>query len=63
VDEDTIRRLTALPEKKDGFLGPYWVYDGKKYKSEAEALAVRRDRLHKAGLNDPFAGRTPPKPA
>jgi len=55
MDEEEIRRLTALPEKQDGFLGPVWVYDGKKYEVEAEALAVRRERLHNAGLADPLS--------
>ena len=61
MDEDRIRRLIALPEKKDGFLGPYWVYDGRKYESEAEALAVRRKRLREAGLTDPFPERATPR--
>ena len=63
MDEEEIRHLTALPEKQDGFLGPVWVYDGKKYEDEREALGVRRDRLHKAGLVDPFAERAVPEDA
>lgn len=43
--------VTAPPLKKEGWLRPAWIYQGKKYKTFEEAITVRQHSLKQNGLD------------
>ena len=43
--------VTAPPLKKEGWLRPVWIYQGKKYKTFEDAITVRQQSLKKNGYD------------